>query len=58
VVGGVLAVMVSAACWIWLRPLRTRSVRLYRSALLAIVLGGTPILFLVTGLVWAGLSAA
>ncbi len=51
VVGGVLAVMVSAACWISLRPLRAKSVRLYRSALLAIVLGGTPILFLVTGLV-------
>ena len=51
VVVAVLLVMVSAACWISLRPLRRRNARLLRNALVAIVGGGAPILGLVTGLV-------
>jgi putative ABC transport system permease protein len=51
VVVGVLMVMVSAACWISLRPLRRRNARLFRNALMAIVVGGVPTLALVTGLV-------
>ena len=44
-------VMMFAACWISLRPLHRKDSRLYRSALIAIVVGGVPKLFLVTGLV-------
>ncbi len=51
VVVGALMVMMSAACWISLRPLHRKDSRLYRSALIAIVVGGVPTLFLVTGLV-------
>lgn len=51
VVVGVLMVMMCAACWISLRPLHRKDSRLYRSALIAIVVGGVPTLFLVTGLV-------
>lgn len=51
VVVGVLIVMVSAACWISLRPLRRKNARLFRSALTAIIAGGVPTLALVTVLV-------
>jgi len=47
----VLAVMLSVACWISLRPLREKNPRLYGEALIAILVGGVPTLFLVTGLV-------
>ena len=43
--------MMSAACWISLRPLRRKNARLLRNALVAIVIGGVPTLALVTGLV-------
>jgi len=51
VVVGTLMVMVSAACWISLRPLRRRRPRLLVNALVAILVGGVPTLALVTGLV-------
>jgi putative ABC transport system permease protein len=51
VVVGVLLVMMSAACWISLRPLRRKNARLFRNALTAIAVGGVPTLALVTGLV-------
>jgi putative ABC transport system permease protein len=51
VVVGVLVVMMTAACWISLRPVRTKTPRLYRNAMIAIIVGGVPTLVLVTGLV-------
>ena len=51
VVVGILLVMVTAACWISLRPLRRKSSHLYRNAMVAILVGGVPTLALVTGLV-------
>ena len=51
VVVSVLTVMLGAACWISLRPLRNKNSRLYGNALIAIVVAGLPTLFLVTGLV-------
>ena len=51
VVIGVLTVMLSVACWISLRPLREKNPRLYGDAFIAILVGGVPTLFLVTGLV-------
>ncbi len=51
VVVGILLVMVTAACWISLRPLRRKSSHLYRNATVAILVGGVPTLALVTGLV-------
>lgn len=51
VVLGVLTVMLAAACWIALRPIRDAGAQQYLRALVAIVIAGVPILFLVTGLV-------
>ena len=51
VVVGILLVMVTAACWISLRPLRRKNSHLYRNAMVAILVGGVPTLALVTGLV-------
>jgi putative ABC transport system permease protein len=51
VVVAVLLVMLSAAGWIALRPLRRRNARLVGDALLAIAIGSVPTLALVTGLV-------
>ncbi len=51
IVVSVLMVMLAAACWISLRPLRNKPARLYRNAFAAIALGGLTTLFLITGLV-------
>lgn len=51
IVVGVLMVMLAAACWISLRPLRSKDARLYASAFAAIAVGGVLTLVLVTGLV-------
>lgn len=51
VVVGVLMVMMSAACWISLRPLRRKKPRLFMNAMVAILAGGVPTLALVSGLV-------
>jgi putative ABC transport system permease protein len=51
VVIGILTVMLLVACWISLRPLREKNPRLYGDAFIAILVGGVPTLFLVTGLV-------
>jgi len=47
----VLTIMLAAACWISLRPVRDAGVRQYAYALAAIAIGGVSTLFLVTGLV-------
>ncbi len=51
VIVGVLTVMLVAASWIALRPLQKKQPHLYRNALLAILIGGTLTLGLVTQVV-------
>ena len=51
VVLGVLLVMLAAACWISMRPIREKGPKHYGSALVAILTGGVSTLFLVTTLV-------
>lgn len=48
---GVLTIMLLAACWISLRPLRDSGPQDYGRALIAIGIGGVSILFVVTGFV-------
>jgi len=49
----VLVVMLLAASWIALRPLRSRNTGIYLKALAAILVGGVPVLLLVTQVVLA-----
>jgi putative ABC transport system permease protein len=51
VIVGMLAVMLIAASWIALRPLKQKQPHLYRNALVAILIGGTLTLGLVTQVV-------
>ena len=48
VILAVLAVMLGAAAWIAIRPLEKKGIHAYRTALLAIAVGGLPVLVLVT----------
>jgi len=48
VIAAVLALMITVASWIAIRPLRDKDARSYRNTLIAISLGGIPTLVLVT----------